>query len=328
MTTNRRITLAHTPTEQLAATDFASDETASPELNDGEFLVDVKYVSVDPTIRGWVAYDTYLPKIPEGDVIRAGGAGEIIESRNPKYPVGTRVSGMTGWQSRAALDGGFVIPDGVEYTDALSVFGATGLTAYVGMLNIGKPTAGETVVVSGAAGAVGSLAGQIAKIQGANVIGLAGSDEKCAWVTDELGFDQCLNYRDGHIARQLHQACPKGIDVYFDNVGGEILNAVLGQIRDHARIVMCGAISNYDGKELQPGPANIVNVVPRRALMQGFIVLDHFDQARDASQAFGEWIMSGKIKSRVDVTQGLENAPAALLGLFTGENIGKSLVAV
>ncbi len=328
MTTNRRITLAHTPTEQLAATDFSTDETASPELNDGEFLVDVKYVSVDPTIRGWVAYDTYLPKIPEGDVIRAGGAGEVIESRNPKYPVGTRVSGMTGWQSRAALDGGFVIPDGVEYTDALSVFGATGLTAYVGMLNIGKPTAGETVVVSGAAGAVGSLAGQIAKIQGANVIGLAGSDEKCAWVTDELGFDQCLNYRDGHIARQLHQACPKGIDVYFDNVGGEILNAVLGQIRDHARIVMCGAISNYDGKELQPGPANIVNVVPRRALMQGFIVLDHFDQAREASQAFGEWIMSGKIKSRVDVTQGLENAPAALLGLFTGENIGKSLVAV
>ena len=328
MTTNRRITLAHTPTEQLAATDFSTDETAPPELNDGEFLVDVKYVSVDPTIRGWVAYDTYLPKIPEGDVIRAGGAGEVIESRNPKYPVGTRVSGMTGWQSRATLDGGFVIPDGVEYTDALSVFGATGLTAYVGMLNIGKPTAGETVVVSGAAGAVGSLAGQIAKIQGANVIGLAGSDEKCAWVTDELGFDQCLNYRDGHIARQLHQACPKGIDVYFDNVGGEILNAVLGQIRDHARIVMCGAISNYDGKELQPGPANIVNVVPRRALMQGFIVLDHFDQAREASQAFGEWIMSGKIKSRVDVTQGLENAPAALLGLFTGENIGKSLVAV
>ncbi|MAT62022.1 MAG: NADP-dependent oxidoreductase [Micrococcales bacterium] len=328
MTTNRRITLAQTPTDKLAASDFADDEIATPELEDGQFLLDVKYVSVDPTIRGWVAYDTYLPKIAEGEVIRAGGAGEVIESRNTQYPVGTRVTGMTGWQSLAVSDGGFIIPDGVDYTDALSVFGATGLTAYVGMLNIGKPAEGETVVVSGAAGAVGSLAGQIAKIKGATVIGLAGSPEKCAWVTEELGFDQCLNYREGHIARQLHQACPKGIDVYFDNVGGETLNAVLGQIRDKARIVMCGSISNYDGKELQPGPANIVNVVPRRALLQGFIVLDHFDQAREASQALSGWMMAGQLKSRVDVTQGLENAPTVLLGLFTGANIGKALVAV
>lgn len=328
MTTNRRIILAQTPTDKITADHFSLTEAPAPEVPDGSFLVDVKFVSVDPTIRGWVAYDTYLPKIPEGDVIRALGAGEVIESRNPKFPVGTRLSGLTGWQSLAVMDGGFPIPDGIEYTDALSVFGMTGLTAYVGMLDIGKPKEGETVVVSGAAGAVGSLAGQIAKIKGATVIGLAGSEEKCAWVTDELGFDVCLNYREGKISQQLRGACPKGIDVYFDNVGGETLNAVLGQIRDHARIVMCGAISNYDGNELQPGPANIINVISRRALLQGFIVLDHYDRAKEASQAMAEWLLAGRLQSRVDVTEGLEHAPDALIGLFTGANIGKTLVAV
>jgi NADPH-dependent curcumin reductase CurA len=326
MQTTSRITLAATPSGPVSAENFGAEEVPVPELTDGEFLLAVKYLSIDPTIRGWMARDTYLPKIAEGDVIRSLGAGEVIESRNAKFPVGARVSGTPGWQSHAVLNGGFAIPDGVGYEDALSVFGMTGLTAYVGIEDIGKPKAGETVVVSGAAGAVGSLAGQIAKAKGCRVVGIAGTPEKCRWVTEDLGFDECIDYRSESVPARLRETCPKGIDVYFDNVGGEILNTVLGQIRDHARIVMCGAISGYDLAELSPGPANLVNVIPRRALLQGFIVLDHFGRAGEAAAAMAGWMQEGKLKSKVDVTEGLASAPHALQALFTGGNVGKTLV--
>ncbi len=326
MTTARRITLAHRPAGQVQLSDFASDEVELPELQEGEFLLDVEYLSVDPTIRGWMSYDTYLPKIGIGDEIRSAGAGVVLQSRHPKYPVGTRVFGMPGWQSKAIQRGGQRIPEGVTYEQALSVFGITGLTAYVGLEDIGKPEPGQTVVVSGAAGGVGSIAGQIAKIMGARVVGIAGSDEKCRWVTEDLGFDECINYRTESIADGLRRTCPEGIDVYFDNVGGQTLNEVLARINNFARIILCGAISQYDSATPEPGPANIVNAISRRALLQGFIILDHMDRAQDAMQAMGAWLAQGRLEVRTHVLDGLESAPQALLDLFTGANVGKTLV--
>lgn len=328
MVTSRRVTLASRPQNQVALSDFGSDEVELPPLQDGEFLMNVEYLSIDPTIRGWMSYDTYLPKIGIGDVIRSAGAGEILESRNPYFPVGMRVFGMPGWQDHAVLNGAVPIPEGVTYEQALSVFGVTGLTAYVGLEDIGKPQPGETVVVSGAAGGVGSIAGQIAKIKGARVIGLAGSEQKCRWVVDELGFDDCIDYRSEDIGRGLSRTCPDGIDVYFDNVGGETLNEVLARINDHARIILCGAISQYDSNAPPTGPANLINAIPRRALLKGFIILDHMDRAAEASQAMGAWMQEGRLVAKTYVREGLESAPAALQDLFTGANLGKTLVRV
>lgn len=325
MTQSTRIVLAATPTGPVGLANFGTDAVELPPLGEGQFAVEVKFLSIDPTIRGWMQHDTYLPKIAEGDVIRSLGAGEVVETRNEKFPVGTRVSGLTGWQSAAVLDGGFRIPDQVSYEQALSVFGMTGLTAFVGIEDIAQVTSDDVVVVSGAAGAVGSIAGQLAKAKGCRVVGLAGTDDKCAWVTDTLGFDACINYRTHDVARALREACPKGIDVYFDNVGGEILNAVLGQIRDRARIALCGAISGYDGT-LPPGPANIVNAISRRARLQGFIVLDHYDRAGAAIESLGALLASGDLVSEVYVRDGLDSAPAALADLFTGANTGKTMV--
>jgi hypothetical protein len=326
MSTSRRITLAHRPAGHVAESDFGTDEVQVPDLQDGEFALDVELLSIDPTIRGWMSYDTYLPRIKEGEVIRSAGAGVVTDSRNERFPVGARVFGMPGWQTKAVLNGGVLIPDGVTYEQALSVFGITGLTAYVGLEDIGKPQPGETVVVSGAAGGVGSIAGQIAKIKGCRVVGIAGSQEKCRWVTEELGFDECIDYREESIAAGLRRTCPDGIDVYFDNVGGETLNAVLARINDHARIILCGAISQYDTDEPAPGPANIINAISRRALLKGFIILDHMDRAQEATQVMGQWLAEGKLHSRVHVLEGLETAPEALQGLFTGANLGKTLV--
>jgi hypothetical protein len=328
MPTSRRITLAHRPQGRVEAADFGRDEVDLPALRDGEFLVRTAFLSIDPTIRGWMAYDTYLPKIAVGDVIRSAGAGEVVESRNDAFPVGSRVFGMPGWQTHAVMSGAVPIPDGVDYELALSVFGVTGLTAYVGLEDIGKPAAGETVVVSGAAGGVGSIAGQIAKIKGCRVVGIAGSEQKCRWVVDALGFDDCVDYHAEDVATGLRRTCPGGIDVYFDNVGGATLDAVLGQIRDHARIILCGAISQYDSEVPAPGPANLVNAIPRRALLKGFIILDHLDRAAEASQVMGRWLAEGRLVVRTHVLDGLDEAPAALQGLFTGANLGKTLVRV
>ncbi len=328
MVTSRRITLASRPQSQVAVSDFGTDEVELPPLAEGQILVKVEYLSIDPTIRGWLSYDTYLPKIGIGEVIRSAGAGEVIESRNERFPVGTRVFGMPGWQTHAVLDGGVPIPEGVTYEQALSVFGVTGLTAYVGLQDIGKPQPGETVVVSGAAGGVGSIAGQIAKIMGARVVGLAGSPEKCRWVVDDLGFDECIDYRAEDIAAGLRRTCPGGIDVYFDNVGGETLNQVLARINDHARIILCGAISQYDTDHPAPGPANLINAISRRALLKGFIILDHMDRAGEATKVMGGWLQEGRLVSKTYVRDGLDSAPAALQDLFSGANVGKTLVRV
>ena len=326
MTTSRRVTLAKRPEGQVRASDFAFDEAPVPDLQDGQFLLDVEYLSIDPTIRGWMSYDTYLPRIGIGEVIRSAGAGQVVQSRNGSFPVGARVFGMPGWQTHSVLKAGVPIPQGVTYEQALSIFGVTGLTAYVGLEDIGKPQPGETVVVSGAAGGVGSIAGQIAKIMGARVVGIAGSPEKCRWVTEELGFDECIDYRAEGVRAGLRRTCPEGIDVYFDNVGGDTLNEVLARINNHARIVLCGAISQYDSGQPAPGPANIINAVSRRALLKGFIILDHMDRAGEAAQVMGQWLREGTLVSRTYVLEGLESAPAALLDLFSGANVGKTLV--
>ncbi len=327
MTGNRRITLAHRPDGEVTADCFASDEVDVPEPGPGEALVKVGWLSIDPTIRGWMAMDTYLPAIEVGAPIRSGGLGEVVASNNDDYPVGSTVFGMTGWQEYAVLGpGSNPIPDGIDPTAALSVFGITGLTAYFGLLDVGRPVAGETVLVSGAAGATGSVAGQIAKIKGCRVVGIAGSAEKCAWLTDELGFDAAINYRTDDVRSAIRTACPKGVDVFFDNVGGDILEAALGNLALRGRVVLCGAIATYNDTAPRPGPNNLSLLISQRGRMEGFIILDYMSRANEAIGELAGWVMGGDVKFAVDVVDGLENAPVALDRLFTGANQGKVMV--
>jgi len=327
MTGNRRITLAHRPEGEVTADCFASDEVDVPEPGPGEALVKVGWLSIDPTIRGWMAMDTYLPAIEVGAPIRSGGLGEVVASNNDDYPVGSTVFGMTGWQEYAVLGpGSNPIPDGIDPTAALSVFGITGLTAYFGLLDVGRPVAGETVLVSGAAGATGSVAGQIAKIKGCRVVGIAGSAEKCAWLTDELGFDAAINYRTDDVRSAIRTACPKGVDVFFDNVGGDILEAALGNLALRGRVVLCGAIATYNDTAPRPGPNNLSLLISQRGRMEGFIILDYMSRANEAIGELAGWVMGGDVKFAVDVVDGLENAPVALDRLFTGANQGKVMV--
>ena len=329
---NRRILLAARPHGAVTDDCYRFDEDAAPVPGEGEALVRTLYLSLDPTIRGWMERDTYLPAIPIGDVVRSGGVGEVVASRSPAYRVGDLVFGMTGWQEFCLADAGGramnVLPPGIAPTDALGVYGITGLTAYFGLLDVGRPRPGETVLVSGAAGATGSVAGQIAKIQGCRAVGIAGSPEKCRWVVDELGFDACIDSRREDVAQRLRETCPDGVDVYFDNVGGAILEAALERIRRGARIVLCGAISVYNAAEPPPGPRNYLQLVIQRARMEGFLVLDYVSRFPQAVAAMGAWVAEGRLRHAVDVVDGLERTPAAFQRLFRGENRGKQLVKV
>lgn len=324
---NHRITLAERPVGAATESCFARDDVPVPSPGPGEFLVEVKWLSIDPTIRGWMAYDTYLPAIEIGAPIRSGGLGTVIESNNEAYPVGAIVSGLTGWQQYKVFGRGVqTIPDGVAPEAALSVFGTTGLTAYFGLLEIGRPVAGETVLVSGAAGATGSVVGQIAKIKGCRVVGLAGSAEKCAWLTDELGFDAAINYKTENVRRAIGEACPDGVDVFFDNVGGDILETAIGKLALRGRVVLCGAISQYNAEAPAPGPKNLSSLISNRGRMEGFIVLDYLRRAGEAIADLADWVTEGKLKYETDVVDGLDNAPEAFNRLFTGANTGKVMV--
>jgi NADPH-dependent curcumin reductase len=332
-TSHRVIKMASHPDGALEDGDFELVEERVPEPADGEALVRTLYLSLDPAIRVWMnGIDTYVPGIHVGDVMRAGGLGEVVQSRNAAYTEGDVVFGMMQWSeyciARAGPDGMMTLPRQEPITAFLSVLGVTGLTAYFGMLDVAQPTEGETVVVSGAAGAVGSVAGQIGKIIGCRVVGIAGGPEKCAWITEELGFDAWIDYKSEDVAARLRETCPDGIDVFFDNVGGEILDAVLGQINLHARVALCGAISQYDTAELSPGPRNILNLIPQRGRLEGFILLDYRDRFLDASLQLGQWVQEGRIRYAEDIVDGLENAPAAFRRLFSGENTGKLIVKV
>ncbi len=323
--------LASRPVGNFKDGDFTWTQEPVPALADGEVLVRAVYLSLDPTNRIWAAQDSYLPAVEIGAVMRGGGIGVIEESTNSAFAEGDIVQGMFGWQQYYVTSGKDLqkLPKLPVPLDAWSgLLGHIGLTAYYGLLEIGLPKAGETVVVSTAAGAVGSLVGQIAKIKGCRVIGLTGSDEKCAWIVKDLGYDVAINYKKEDVGEALKRECPKGIDVYFDNVGGDILNEVLGRIALRGRIVCCGMISMYNSTEPVPGPANIMNLVSRRARMEGFIVLDYQSRAEECFRELIGWWMAGKLKYRVDVSEGLESAPAAIRRLFDGSNAGKLLVRV
>ncbi|MGQ0824541.1 MAG: NADP-dependent oxidoreductase [Actinomycetota bacterium] len=331
---NRRILLAKRPIGMIGDDCFEIAEEPVPEPGDGEAVVKVEYLSLDPTIRGWLRDEpSYLPPVGIGEIVRSAGVGRIVASENDTLPVGMIVTGLTGWQDYAVIGGttGALVqpaPPGIDALEAVSVFGVTGITAYFGLLDVGRAVAGDTLVVSGAAGAVGSIAGQIGKIIGCHVVGLAGRDEKCGWVVDDLGFDACINYKTEDVSKALSAACPNGIDVYFDNVGGDILDAALGLMNLRGRIAACGMIAQYNDTEPPPGPRNLNRVVVQRLRMEGFIILDYLARFPEAIEKLGEWVAAGKLQNRVHVVEGLLKTPRAINMLFTGENIGKLVVRV
>ena len=328
---NRQITLKARPKGPVGREHFELRTVPVPGLRDGEFLVRTLYLSIDPTIRGWIDRDTYLPAVELGAVVRSAGIGVVVESKSPRFSPGDRVFTLVGWQEYAVVsdkDNPAPIPPGIDPTDALSVFGVTGMTAYFGLTEIGRPNPGETVVVSGAAGATGSVVGQLAKAKGCRVVGIAGSPTKCEWLTKELGFDAAIDYKKDDVGARLTATCPKGIDVFFDNVGGPILDEVLARIALRGRVVLCGAISQYENLDNAYGPKNYVNLIARRGRMEGFIILDYAQRFMEGVMAVGALLSEGKLKHKTTVVDGLDNAPDALRRLFTGDHDGKVLVKV
>jgi hypothetical protein len=328
---NAQWRLAARPEGLFKESDFRWVEEDTRPPADGEALVRTVYLSLDPTNRGWAAGDTYLPAVPLDSVMRGIGVGRVEESRDPSLAPGDVVSGLLGWQRYAVVPASQLTklpPVPLPLSAHLGLLGHIGLTAWVGLLQVGQPKAGETLVVSAAAGAVGSLVGQIGKIQGMRVVGIAGSDEKCAWLTGELGFDAAVNYKKAPVFAGLRRACPGGIDVYFDNVGGETLDTVLALVNLRARIVVCGLISQYNATAVPPGPKNLPNLLVKRARMEGFIVLDHRAHAERATADLVRWHLAGKLQYRLDVVHGLDGAPAAVNRLFDGTNTGKLVVRV
>jgi NADPH-dependent curcumin reductase CurA len=330
--TNRHLVLTQRPSGMVDEATTRLHEGPQPVPGPGEALVHVRFLSMDPTIRTWMDdAPGYLPPIALGETVRGAGVGEVVESNSDRYAVGDLVVGLTGWQDYVIADEGAssmqVIPPGIDPPLVLSVLGVTGMTAYFGMIDVGRVTNGDTVVVSGAAGATGSIAGQIARIQGAaKVVGIAGTAEKCAWIVDELGLDAAVNYRSDDVAASLRKSCPEGIDLYYDNVGGEILDVCLAQLAMKGRIVLCGAISVYNEKTRPPGPRNIYNLIVKRGRMEGFLVLDYLDRFLEGQVAMMGWLAEGRVKHSEHIVEGLERAPDALNLLFTGGNTGKVIV--
>ncbi len=331
-TMNQQVVLAERPTTILEASTTRLETTPIPELGDGEALVEVGYLSIDPTIRTWMDdAPGYLPPIGIGEVVRSGGVGTIVASKSDRYKVGDLVFGTVGWQRYAVAGSGpqamTTLPPGVDPLIAINVLGVTGLTAYFGLLDVGRIQPGDTVVISGAAGATGSSAGQIAKLSGAGkVIGIAGSDEKCKLLTEQLGFDVAINYKTDDVAAALRAAAPKGVDLYFDNVGGVLLDIVLAQLAMRGRVVLCGAISQYTTPGKPVGPANYLNLIIKRGRMEGFIILDFADRYGEAQGQILTWLLEGKMHHAEHVLNGLDRAPEALNLLFTGGNTGKVIV--
>lgn len=331
--TNRRVLLAQRPDGLVKEEDFTHDEAAVPEPGDGEVLVRTQWIGIDATVRTWLSKaEGYIPPVEIGEVVRSSGIGRVITSNSDKIREGQLVATLTGWQEYAVVgdDPMLTTPltEGTDPLAALGVFGSNGLTAYVGITEIGQAKDGETVVVSAAAGATGSIAVQIAKILGCRVIGIAGTDEKCAWLVDDLGLDGAINHRTDDIPARLRELCPKRVDVFFDNTGGPILDAVLGRLADKARVVLCGAISSYNEQSKPPGPRNYLNLISRRARMEGFISWDYWGRWGEITDTLGAWVADGKLQHRSHVFEGLEAAPQALNAMFLGENIGKVVIRV
>lgn len=329
---NRQWLLNSRPEGMVNEGNFRLTQSPVPSPREGEILVRNLWLSFDPAQRAWMSRDTYIPKIPLGEVMRAGAVGQVIQSRHPDYAIGDLVMGEFGWQDYMATTGkGLLmmrkVPADIPPNLALSLFGPTGLTAYFGVNDIAQSKPGETFVVSAAAGAVGSIAGQIARIKGSKVIGIAGGRPKCDWLLKEAGFDGAIDYKSEAVGARLSELCPEGIDVYFDNVGGPILDEVLRRINLHARVVICGGISQYNAK-VPFGPTSYLNLMIRRARMEGFLVFDFATRYPEAVQALSSWLRDGRIKQKEDVAFGLENAPRTFIRLFTGENFGKQLLKI
>ena len=330
---NRQWLLAARPHGMIKESDFRWNETAVPALKDGQVLVRNLAFSFDPTQRGWMSMDTYIPALPLGQTMKAGTVGQVLDSKRPGFAKGDLVQGLFGWEdytvtSGAGLMGLRKLPRGADPILALSLLGTTGLTAYFGTLAVGAAKAEETFVVSGAAGATGSLAGMIAKIKGCRVVGIAGGPEKCDWLLKEAGFDAAIDYKNEKVSAALTKYCPKGIDVYFDNVGGEILDRALARIANGARVVLCGAISQYNdfGTKRPTGPRNYLNLITRGARMEGFLVSQFAKRFPEAITELSKWYAEAKLKNQLDLQQGLENAPKTIIRLFTGANFGKQLL--
>lgn len=330
---NTQVKLIARPVGAPTADCWEIIETETPELAENQILVQNQYLSIDPAMRGWMNEGkSYIRPVKIGEVMRALAAGVVVESKHDDFKAGDFVTAGTGVQEYAVIDGKEVVkvdPSFVPLPAYLGTLGMSGLTGYFGLLDTGQPKEGETVVVSGAAGAVGSVVGQIAKIKGCRVVGIAGGADKCQYVVDELGFDACVDYKVGNLRNQLKEACPAGIDVYFDNVGGEILDTVLTLINLRARIVICGAISQYNATEKPVGPSNYLSLLVNRARMEGIVVFDNAANYGKAVKEMAGWIAQGKLNSKVYVAEGGVRAfPETLMKLFKGENTGKLVLKV
>ncbi|MBI1330400.1 MAG: zinc-binding dehydrogenase [Alphaproteobacteria bacterium] len=325
---NRQWILRKRPTGDIQPGDLELVDSPIPDPGPNQFLARTIYLSLDPTNRIWMSdIEQYMPPVGLGEVMRGGTLSVVVRSNNPAYEPGDIVSGIAGWQEYAVMDFAQKLPKtGVPLPAYMSVLGMTGATAYFGLLDIGQPKSGETVVVSAAAGAVGSIVGQIAKIKGCRVVGIAGSDEKCKHVVKDFGFDACINYKTEDVAKALKRECPNGIDVDFENVGGTIFEAVLDNINMKARIALCGMISGYNSEGQMSGPANFSMLLMKRARVEGFIIIDYFPRMGEFMADMAGWVASGKVKYDTTIVKGMENALSALNMLFTGGNTGKLLI--
>jgi NADPH-dependent curcumin reductase CurA len=330
---NRQFVLASRPTGIPEESNFKLIDTPVPDLKDGEFLARAMYISVDPYMRGRISQaKSYAAGVEIGGVMVAGGVARVVQSKNPNFAVGDIVDPYMGWQEYVVSSGRGLRkldPKVAPVSSALGVLGMTGMTAYFGLLDVCHPKPGETVVVSGAAGAVGSIVGQIAKIKGCRTVGIAGGDDKVDWILKDCGYDAAFNYKTtGNYGAKLKELCPKGIDVYFDNVGGAITDAVFMQINTFARLSICGQISQYNNAKPEMGPRLLGMLIVARAKVQGFLVSDYMPRFAEGLTEMSTWLREGKLKHREDIVDGFENLPKAFIGLFHGENIGKRMVKV
>jgi hypothetical protein len=330
---NHQFRLAARPAGLPKHSDWAATSEPVTEPKDGELVVRMIYLSLDPAMRGWMNDQrSYVPPVAIGEVMRAGALGQVITSKHPKFAVGDHVVGHFGVQeyARSTGDGVFKVPaHGAALPVYLGALGMTGMTAYFGLLDVGKPQAGDTVVVSGAAGATGSVAGQIAKLKGCRVVGIAGGPDKCKTVVQDFGFDACVDYKSGDLKKALREACPSGVNVYFDNVGGDVLDAVLTRLAPKARVVICGAISQYNATAAPKGPANYLSLLVNRAKMEGFVVFDYAPRYKEAAAELGAWVAAGQLKTRETIVDGgIAAFPDTFTRLFSGDSVGKLLLRI
>ena len=325
----KAIKLVKRPALEITPDVFEVVTLETPELDDGQILLKQTHMSLDPAMRGWMSADrgSYIPPVELGDIMRSSGVATVVESKNANFAEGDQVAGLIGWTEYAVSDGSRLnkLPPGVSPEAVLCVLALPGLTAWQGLMNIGKPKAGETLFVSGAAGSVGSMVGQLGKAEGCRVIGTAGSDEKCRWLMDELGFDAAINYKSDDLAKSIADATPDGVDLYFENTGGAVQHIVFHRMNAHGRIVVCGMIADYNTDKPSPGP-NWLNIVRKRLTIAGFTMPDHWDQVPDMMQKLAVYLAEGKLKYRAHKLEGLESAVEGINLLFSGGNKGKLMV--